>query len=54
MDIDGATVRSRGKFAVRSGPKQMSAYLNDMEMINLEVLASPNAVPLAFVQVSYT
>ncbi|XP_076810068.1 C2 domain-containing protein 3-like isoform X2 [Clavelina lepadiformis] len=44
-------VRSRGQFCVRSGPKQIAAYFNDMGSATFDVLSSPKSLPIGRVQV---
>nr|CAB3226785.1 C2 domain-containing protein 3 [Phallusia mammillata] len=48
---DEVTIKSRAQFGIRSGPKQMTAYFNDMGSITLDILSSPKSMPIGRVQV---
>jgi len=45
-------IKCRAQFGIRSGPKQISAYFNDMGSATFDVLSSPTSLPIGRVLVS--
>ena len=48
---DNRSAKCRAQFGIRSGPKQISAYFNDMGSITFDILSSPTSLPIGRVLV---